>query len=227
MYTMFMSSAYIIVNKSQNKPDIEAILKLTAGNDYKFHNKPESNPDLISIDLEEDKKSIGIAAVKQGIKFLAERPFQEKNRILFIFNADKLTVEAQNSLLKTLEEPPEQTLIFLISRSAGALLDTINSRCRKLVFADNKDVLIPNNENNLISMSVGERLAFAEELAKEDKQTIINYLNNLALELMRTKEIQSPQVLAKKLEKVSNRITDLDNTNVTTRLALEELFINM
>ncbi|NMB69931.1 hypothetical protein GYA27_01905 [candidate division WWE3 bacterium] len=222
-----MNGAYIIVNKSQNKPSIETILKLTSGHDYNFHNRPEDNPDLISIDLEEDKKSIGIAVVKQAIKFLAERPFQEKNRILFIFNADKLTDEAQNSLLKTLEEPPEQALIFLISRSTGALLDTINSRCRKLVFRDDTNVSKPDTENNILNMSVGERLALAEELAKEDKQTIINYLNNLALELINTKEIQNSRVLAKKLEKISNRIIDLDNTNVTARLALEELFMNI
>jgi DNA polymerase-3 subunit delta' len=224
---MSMSAAYIIVNKSQSKPGIEAILKLAVGHEYNLHNKPEGNPDLISIDLEEEKRSIGIAAVKQGIKFLAEKPFQEKNRILFIFNADKLTIEAQNSLLKTLEEPPEQALIFLVSRSAGALLDTINSRCRKLIFLDDKDVLVPSNATNLLNLSVGERLTFAEELAKEDKQTIINYLNSMALELIHSDNMKDPQELAKRLEKVSKRISDLDNTNVTARLALEELFISM
>ena len=229
-----MGCSYIISDKSLNKPNDESLLQLVLGSDYKLRNKPENNPDEMEIDLEEEKRSIGIAVVKQGIKFIGEKPYQEKYRVLIIYNADKLTVEAQNSLLKTLEEHPEHALILLVARSAGALLDTISSRCRKLIYKPTEDAHesnTPNNAQNIainfINMTTGERLAYAEELAKEDRQIIINFLNELSLALVDTANLQNPTELASKLDRILKRIRDLDNTNVATRLALEELFINL
>jgi len=227
MYTMRMAGSYILVNNSSTKIDPVRIIKMVEGENFQLKNKPENNPDLMEIDLEEEKRSIGIASAKLGIKFVSERPYQEKHRYLIIYNADKLTVEAQNSLLKTLEEPPEHTIIFLVTRSSGALLDTISSRCKKLSLLTDFKEKVLNNTRELLGMTIGERLAFAEELAKEDKQFIINYLTELAKTLSKTGDISYPKALAIKLQNISSKINDLDNTNVATRLALEDLFMNI
>jgi len=75
----------------------------------------------------EEKESIGISEVNN----LAEWAYSknEELRLLIIENAELLTDQAQNSLLKLIEEPPENVLITLISRNSNLILPTILSRC--------------------------------------------------------------------------------------------------
>ena len=63
------------------------------------------------------------------------KPFEGKRRILIIDEADRLNVGAAHSILKALEEPPESSLIILVTSRPYALLDTIRSRCQILSFA--------------------------------------------------------------------------------------------
>ena len=67
-------------------------------------------------------------------KKLQEKPIISKNKVYIINNADKMTTEAQNSLLKTLEEPPEFVTIILIGSNENMFLTTIKSRCMILHF---------------------------------------------------------------------------------------------
>lgn len=227
MYTMAMAASYIVINKSQQKPQALEILKLVEGQNFSLKNSPENNPDLLEIDLEGEKKSIGIGEVKRGIKFVAEKPYQESYRYLIIFNADKLTTEAQNSLLKTLEEPPVHTYIFLLSQASGNLLDTITSRCKILKLSNGPTDFSDKGAGKLITMTIGERMVVAEELSKEEKSYIINYLNDVISFLRTNGNKSNPGNLGEKLERIANRVKDLEHTNVNTRLALEELFMNI
>src|SRR3989344_3275712 len=88
--------------------------------------KPEPNPDLLVIDPE---KRVGIGAVRFLEKFLQRKPYQEPVKTAVITQADKLTLPAQQALLKTLEEPPDHSQIILLCPSESQLLDTIVSRC--------------------------------------------------------------------------------------------------
>lgn len=84
------------------------------------------------------KNNILVDAVRDLEKEANFRPYQAKARIFIIDNADKLNTakdNAANALLKTLEEPPETTYIFLISSRPDSLLSTILSRCQVLRFA--------------------------------------------------------------------------------------------
>jgi DNA polymerase III subunit delta' len=63
------------------------------------------------------------------------RPFEARARIFIVDDADKMNAAASNALLKTLEEPPETTYIFLITSRPDSLLPTIRSRCQSLRFA--------------------------------------------------------------------------------------------
>jgi hypothetical protein len=83
----------------------------------------------------ENGSSIGIEAVRELEKFVSLKVPGDKtyNRVIIIEDAHLLTLEAQNALLKTLEEPPTGTLVMLTASHEQALLPTIRSRAQKLV----------------------------------------------------------------------------------------------
>ena len=69
--------------------------------------------------------------IREMQKKLQEKPIISKNKVYIINNADKMTTEAQNSLLKTLEEPPEFVTIILIGSNENMFLTTI--QCKNIV----------------------------------------------------------------------------------------------
>jgi len=82
---------------------------------------------ITTIEREEEQRDVSIAAVRKGLEHLAiSRPFAR--RVFFIPEADLLSDEAADSLLKTLEEPPEKVCFVLGVPSAGKVLPTISSR---------------------------------------------------------------------------------------------------
>ena len=93
-----------------------------------------SHPDIHVVKPE--KKSIGVDEVRELIDALALRPYEGGRHIALIEQADKLTVAAQNALLKTLESPSGETMFFLITDAPGAMLPTILSRCQTVRFSD-------------------------------------------------------------------------------------------
>ena len=98
-----------------------------------------THPDLIMLSKEKalikgaktDRKSIGVDDIRELISLTAVFTTTGK-RIVVLEDADTLTVEAQNSLLKTLEEPPDGTCFILITEHPEALLTTVISRCRRI-----------------------------------------------------------------------------------------------
>lgn len=84
-------------------------------------------------DIKRDRKSeITIDDIRKGIQFLSLTASGDKWRILVIDTADDMNENAANALLKLLEEPPAQAVIFLLSHNPGKLLPTIRSRCRSI-----------------------------------------------------------------------------------------------
>jgi DNA polymerase-3 subunit delta' len=82
----------------------------------------------------DDKGSIKIGPVRTVIAASAYRPFDGRRRLVVIDEADLLEVDAQNALLKVLEEPPPGTVFALLTSRPDALLPTIRSRCPRLRF---------------------------------------------------------------------------------------------
>lgn len=81
------------------------------------------------------KASLGIEPVRALISGLGLRPYAPgATRVVVIDDADRLTLEAQNALLKLLEEPPPATLIILIAEQIQSLLITVRSRCQTVQF---------------------------------------------------------------------------------------------
>ena len=86
-----------------------------------------NQPDIITIT--HSKNSIGVEEIRRMRADLQIKPYSSPHKIYLIPDAEKLTVQAQNALLKTLEEPPEYAVIILIANGLVSFLPTVLSRC--------------------------------------------------------------------------------------------------
>ena len=90
----------------------------------------------------EGKKIISVDQIREIIKEANELPTESEKRVFVIDEADKMNSEAQNSILKTLEEPPEYVVIILIVTNESKMLETIKSRCNIIKFDTLKELEI-------------------------------------------------------------------------------------
>ena len=88
-----------------------------------------SHPDLHRLTIEENKKSISIEQVRSLIESFQEKSHQGDYRVALIYPADKMNHNSANALLKTLEEPGQNTLLMLVVDELHRLPPTIRSRC--------------------------------------------------------------------------------------------------
>src|SRR5580704_3014155 len=93
------------------------------------------HPDFTGFARAEGRSEVLIEQVRQLIARLGTRPSRGARRVAIIDDAETLGIPAQNALLKTLEEPPGHTIIFMVAESERALLDTVRSRLRLVRFA--------------------------------------------------------------------------------------------
>lgn len=91
-----------------------------------------NNPDFEEI--KPDGNNIKIEQIRQMQRKIVESPIISSKKVYIIDDADLLTKEAQNCLLKTLEEPPEYAVIILIGSNESSFLSTIKSRCLCIKF---------------------------------------------------------------------------------------------
>jgi DNA polymerase-3 subunit delta' len=91
------------------------------------------HPDVLLVEPG-DTSTIKIEAVRDIVDRAGFRPFEGRRRVVIIDDADALVVQAQNALLKTLEEPPSASVFILVTSKPDLLLPTVLSRCPKLLF---------------------------------------------------------------------------------------------
>jgi DNA polymerase-3 subunit delta' len=94
-----------------------------------------SHPDVHWVRPLEDKKSIGVDQIREVCEKLAMTSMRGGHRVATIVPADWMTVAAQNSLLKTLEEPAARTMLLLVTARPSRLLPTLHSRCQRVELA--------------------------------------------------------------------------------------------
>lgn len=174
-----------------------------------------NSPDYIEI--KPDGNSIKIAQIRKLQSDIFVKPYKSY-KIYVIDEAQKMTVEAQNALLKTLEEPPKYAIIILITDNKESLLDTIKSRCEIIKFTpipmqevasyltmngiDSKRASLLANFSRG-SMKKAIELSESEEfhLMREEVQKYVEtFLNGNLIEIM---DIQSS------IEKYKDQITNV------------------
>ncbi len=208
-----------------------------------FQAKKES-PDLLMIQKEEGKKSVGISQAKEIKAFLREKPFERKVKAVLVEETQAFTDEAQNSLLKILEEPPCFALIILLADKEGSLLPTVVSRCRRVVVkpgwvhdgAEGCPEGTPTPESreygegwvkpeslkspyNLWTKSPEELFDLAKDLSTQGKDAALEFLE---LVLREDVKLNSPELIIEKLRAV---VKELKEANVDLRFALEYAFL--
>ena len=186
-----------------------------------------SNPD-ISI-IEPDGNSIKIEQIRMLNSKIMEKPVTSNKKVYIINDSEKMTVEAQNCLLKTLEEPPVYATIILICCNETKMLTTIKSRCTKITFASisNKDLkqYINDVDDNIISFADG---SLGKLLQIKDKQElysniekIINSLENMP----KSKVWNSCDIIYKSQDEI-NEILDYMNILFLNKGKAEEKYLN-
>lgn len=94
-----------------------------------------THPDVFRLEVMEEKKDIIIDQTRELQASIQMHPLEGKYKVVIIDNAELMNQAAANSVLKTLEEPPENTVFFLITSRLNMLLPTIVSRCQKMFFS--------------------------------------------------------------------------------------------
>lgn len=94
----------------------------------------QSHPDLIVVEVLPGKREIGIDRIRQVKSFVSLQAVSRRRKIAIVNEAERLSVAAQNALLKTLEEPPGQALMILVTSTPDGMLPTVRSRCQRVPF---------------------------------------------------------------------------------------------
>ena len=148
-----------------------------------------NHPDFTIVDSE-DGKSIKIGQIRLLQEKIAEKPIVSNKKVYIINNADLMNTEAQNCLLKTLEEPPEYAVLILVLSNESKLLNTIKSRCTKILFnkltdselleyAKLKNIEVNSNLLSTCEGSISKLLSLNDNLSLYNSlDLIIDYLNN-------------------------------------------------
>ena len=150
------------------------------------------NEDIIVLDTITER---GIKPTREFISKLGKKPYRSKIISGVILEANNLTMEAQNSLLKTIEEPNETSRLILTAHSEYSLLSTISSRCQKVYLEESRGETA-NLPKNILASDIASRLELAENL---DLEEWVYYLRSRLRKSVQ--ESETPQASLVKLVK--------------------------
>ncbi|WP_195987018.1 DNA polymerase III subunit delta' [Clostridium sp. D53t1_180928_C8] len=165
------------------------------------------------INYRSSKASFGVDDVRNIIEEVSKKPFEGDKKVIIIHEGNKLTIQAQNALLKTIEEPPIGVHIIILCESLELILDTIKSRCEiyKLTPLTKEELYeyirikkFDFNENDIKSA-----IAFSEGIPGR----VDRYFNDNNLKELRSKIIEL--------------IRDLNKNNFEIILQHEENFVGL
>lgn len=138
------------------------------------------------------KASIGVSEVRDIIEEVYKRPYEGDKKVIVIYDAEKLTIQAQNALLKTIEEPPNGVYILLLTTNLESLLDTIKSRCQiyKLTPLNKEEMIDFINLNYEVSdEQLSSLLAYSEGIPGRVEKFLndpkLQSLRNLIIDMLR------------------------------------------
>lgn len=156
-----------------------------------------NQPDILYISHEKPG-TIGVEDIRGQINHTVDiKPYSSPRKIYIMNEGEKMTVQAQNALLKTLEEPPQYAVIIILTTNVEALLPTILSRCVVLNMKPVADDLVkkylmtemrvPDYKANICvafargNIGKAKLLAGSEEFekVKEEAITLVKYINDM------------------------------------------------
>lgn len=162
-----------------------------------------------------DGQFIKIQQMREMAEKSNYRPYDGRRRVYILDDGDRLNAAAANSILKVLEEPPETTLLVIVTAKPYALLQTIRSRCQMLSFAPltapeleaflNENYKRPARENQLLARlaagSIGRALEIDLGIYREQRAMMTELVESVFITHDTMKLMQAAEHLAKKLER--------------------------
>lgn len=158
-------------------------------------------PDILEVT---DEKSIGVGKIETALDFAYLTPTEDEFKTIFILNAQRMTLQAQNKFLKTLEEPQDGVVIILTVDNENKLLNTIKSRCKKI-----KLELFPKEV--IVNELVGNYSESQKEEAAESAEGLITRAQELLSE-SKAEEIIEALIMLKSSKDVL-KVSTLDIWN--------------
>jgi hypothetical protein len=182
------------------------------------------HPDVLLI---EGDPSIGIAHIRNLKLWLSRKPYQAKTKLALLLQAHTLTLPAQHALLKSLAEPPPDTIIILATDQPDSLIPTIHSRCALIQGSPRSSQSEVGPEpiqlfNQLGPLTPGQRITSAQNYATKDQalSLCLNWIHHLRSQL------KTDPSLAPQLRLLQATHTQL-KANVNPKLAMENLFLHL
>ena len=177
-----------------------------------------NQPDIITV-KHEKPASISVDDVRTQINGdIMIKPYSSPYKVYIVPEADLMTVQAQNAILQTIEEPPEYAVIFLLTENADSLLPTIRSRCVMLKLRNIKDKLVkkylmeqmqvPDYQADLCAAFAQGNIGRAIMLAKSEH---FNEIKEDAIQLMKyIDEMELSEIVAaiKEINKYKLEVAD-------------------
>lgn len=168
----------------------------------------KNNPDIVYV--KPTKKSLGVQDIRsQVIQKLNLKPYKYDYKIFILENCETITIESQNALLKSIEEPPDYAIFFLITENLNNFLSTILSRC---IILKVKPVLEQDVFNFLISNT---------DISNEEAKFVSNYSDGnigFALDLIKDEDFKENR------NKIIEYSTSIGNLNLVQILKLVKNF---
>ena len=123
---MMLAEAFAAMLQCENPSEDDACLECHSCKQALSRN----NPDIIYVRREDGKNNISVDVVREQIVNDVDiKPYSSKYKIYIVDEAERMNPQAQNAILKTIEEPPEYAIIILLTANHNAFLQTILSRC--------------------------------------------------------------------------------------------------
>ena len=187
-----------------------------------------NNPDFFLIEAEEGK--IKIETIRQIQRKIAEKPIISNKKVYIIDDAEVMTTEAQNCLLKTLEEPPEYATIILVTSNENNLLSTIKSRCTRMHFEQipkqeikkyleiNGDLQINDKMLEIAEGSIGKVIKLREniQIYNNIEEILLNLKNKDLIEIIQMSEeiYKSKEQVKYILEYMNSLVLDIGKRDI-------------
>lgn len=190
------------------------------GNRNRFIQEKIANP--YRIVKFEKPGSISIDEIRNAQKRLQYTPMEGKVKVLIVQDPEKMSPEAENSFLKTLEEPPRDSLLIFISSEPEKLLPTIVSRCQRVRFKRISDELIVQALEKELSIPEKKALHFAR--LSEGSLGLALFLAEGEKDELRLKGLEFLRVIGKKdrfelVDFVNQLLQDYERESVLQLLA--------
>jgi len=193
----------------------------------------KNSVDPIDADTQIYEKMMGIEDVRNIHKAILLKPFRGKTKAVTIEADEGITPEAQNALLKILEEPPANTILIITTAKKDLILPTIISRCtlvspkeKEIKLTDNDVLALEQTLDTLMNGKTGDKLEIAQDVTK-NKGDVFLWLEKMAILVKNKLPENNNSKYLSFLRELQKTYKTIKSTNVSQRAALENLFLSL